>query len=96
MGIGESLSVQIQRSMDFYESQLRQAPVRQIMMRLDTPHRDALASQIEQVVSARVNDLTPAVTAAEPGMSVTRVNYSSLGAAICGSAEPQVKNEAAA
>ena len=66
------------------------------MMRLDTPHRDALASQIEQVVSARVNDLTPAVTAAEPGMSVTRVNYSSLGAAICGSAEPQVKNEAAA
>ena len=96
MGIGESLSVQIQRSMDFYESQLRQAPVRQIMMRLDTPHRDALASQIEQVVSATVSDLTPAVTAAEPGMSVTRVNYSSLGAAIGGSAEPQSKNEAAA
>jgi len=65
-------------------------------MRLDTPHRDALASQIEQVVSATVSDLTPAVTAAEPGMSVTRVNYSSLGAAIGGSAEPQSKNEAAA
>ena len=82
MGIGESLSVQVQRSMDFYESQLRQAPVRQVMMRLDTPHRDALAGQIEQVVSAQVSVLTPAVTMDAPGMAVERLNYSSLGAAL--------------
>lgn len=95
MGIGESLSVQIQRSMDFYESQLRQAPVRRIMMRLDTPHRNALASQIEQVVSASVNDLVPAVTVADPSMSVTRVNYTSLGAAIGATSAPVSKGKAA-
>lgn len=94
MGIGESLSVQIQRSMDFYESQLRQAPVRQIRMRLDTPHRDALTDQIEQVVSASVSDLIPAVIAGEPGMSVERVNYISLGAAISAAATPLATGDA--
>lgn len=95
MGIGESLSVQIQRSMDFYESQLRQAPVRQIMMRLDTPHRDALAAQIEQVVSAKVLDLVPEVEISEPGIQVERLNYSSLGAALSQFKAQPVAGEAA-
>lgn len=95
MGIGESLSVQIQRSMDFYESQLRQAPVRQIVMRLDTPHKQALAMQIEQVVSAKVMDLVPDVDVDIPGVLAERLNYSSLGAAIVQAKPPQVAGEAA-
>lgn len=82
MGIGESLSVQIQRSMDFYESQLRQAPVRNIKLRLDTPHRDALIKEIEQVVVATVAPLSPAITSSDPDIAVERLNYSSLGCAL--------------
>ncbi|GGF82794.1 hypothetical protein [Alteromonas lipolytica] len=95
MGIGESLSVQIQRSMDFYESQLRQAPIRQIMMRLDTPHREALSQQIEQVVSAKVSYLVPSVGIELPGMPPERVNYSSLGAALNADTPVQVNGDAA-
>ena len=36
MGVSESMSVELQRSMDFFESQLRQAPVKKILLHLDT------------------------------------------------------------
>lgn len=82
MGIGESLSVQVQRSMDFYESQLRQAPVRQIKLRLDTQHTDALALQINQVVNADVSQLIPAGVVCDTPLPLHRLNYTSLGAAL--------------
>lgn len=82
MGIGESLSVQVQRSMDFYESQLRQAPVRRIQLRLDTQHVEALSLQINQVVSAEVEELVPAGIVSDTQLPVHRLNYTSLGAAL--------------
>ncbi len=82
MGIGESLSVQVQRSMDFYESQLRQAPVRRIQLRLDTQHIEALSLQINQVVSAEVEELIPAGIVSDTPLPVHRLNYTSLGAAL--------------
>ena len=82
MGIGESLSVQVQRSMDFYESQLRQGPVRRIQLRLDTQHIDALSLQINQVVNADVEGLVPANIVSDTQSPVHRLNYISLGAAL--------------
>ena len=38
MGVVENLSLEIQRSMDYFESQLRQAPVKKVYVSLDTIH----------------------------------------------------------
>jgi MSHA biogenesis protein MshI len=49
MGMGDTLSVEIQRSMDYFESQLRQAPVRQIVVHLNTPIQEQLADVIREL-----------------------------------------------
>lgn len=81
MGLTDSLSVQIQRSMDYFESQLRQAPVRKIRLRLDTTHTALVAQQINQVVSADVAAIDTQVTVAE-SLSVSRLNMTALGMAL--------------
>lgn len=84
MGVAESLSVQVQRSMDYFESQLRQPPVKQILMRLDTQHPNVLKEQINQVVAASVTELIPANVESKVDLPLHRVNYTSLGAALSG------------
>lgn len=81
MGLTDSLSVQIQRSMDYFESQLRQAPVRKIRLRLDTSHTAIVAQQINQVVPADVAGIDTQVSATEP-LSVSRLNMTALGMAL--------------
>lgn len=81
MGLTDSLSVQIQRSMDYFESQLRQAPVRKIRLRLDTTYTAIVAQQINQVVPADVAAIDTGVDAAEP-LSVARLNMTALGMAL--------------
>ncbi|GAC13794.1 type IV pilus biogenesis protein PilM [Aliiglaciecola lipolytica] len=57
MGVGDNLSVEIQRSMDYFESQLRQAPVRKILLAIESPHLDKLAQLMQQLTFMTVETL---------------------------------------
>lgn len=81
MGLVDSLSVQVQRSMDYFESQLRQPPVRKIQLRLDTAHTTLVAKQINQVIPAEVTALEPDVVVNAP-LSKQRLNFTALGMAL--------------
>ena len=81
MGLADSLSVQVQRSMDYFESQLRQPPIRNIAIRLDTPHADVLANLIGQSVNATVSGLALNVESESDG-DTSRLNLVALGAAM--------------
>ncbi|NTS75855.1 hypothetical protein HR060_03155 [Catenovulum sp. SM1970] len=45
-GVADNLSLEIQRSLDYFESQLRQAPVKRIYMAVDNPHQNILIDKI--------------------------------------------------
>jgi MSHA biogenesis protein MshI len=81
MGIIDSLCVQIQRSMDYFESQLRQAPIRHIQFKLDTQHLAAVKALIEQAIPAQVKVMDVNVQVAE-NINPYRLSYSALGAAL--------------
>jgi MSHA biogenesis protein MshI len=81
MGVVDNLSLEIQRSMDYFESQLRQAPVKKVYVSLDTIHQDILAKMVEQVIFIPVEEFIPNV-AKNPDMQVTPSSFASLGAAI--------------
>jgi len=81
MGVVDNLSLEIQRSMDYFESQLRQAPVKKVYVSLDTTHQDALAEMIKQVIFVSVEKFIPDL-AADSEMPITPSSFASLGAAI--------------
>lgn len=81
MGLLDSLSIQVQRSMDYFESQLRQAPVRKVMLHLHTSHSEVVIQQLRQVVSADISLLLPDVQVNDP-LNVRFINFISLGAAL--------------
>jgi MSHA biogenesis protein MshI len=81
MGVVDNLSLEIQRSMDYFESQLRQAPVKKVYISLDTIHQDALADMIKQVIFVSVEKFIPDVTA-DPDMPIKSTSLASLGAAL--------------
>jgi MSHA biogenesis protein MshI len=81
MGVVDNLSLEIQRSMDYFESQLRQAPVKKVYISLDTIHQDALADMIKQVIFVSVGKFIPDVTA-DPDMPIKSTSLASLGAAL--------------
>ena len=81
MGVVDNLSLEIQRSMDYYESQLRQAPVKKVYVSLDTIHLEALADMIKQVIFISVEKFIPDV-ARDNDMPITPLCFASLGAAI--------------
>ncbi len=83
MGISESICVQIQRSMDFFESQLRQAPIKRILLKLDSPHIDYLSSLIADAMGVECASLEPDIECAE-GLTFKMASFSCLGAAITG------------
>jgi MSHA biogenesis protein MshI len=80
MGITESLCVQIQRSMDYFESQLRQAPVRKVLLKLDTALAEQLASQIQENMSLPVSPFEPEIKCGS-GFNFKMASFSCLGAA---------------
>ncbi len=92
MGLIDSLSVQIQRSMDYFESQLLQAPVRKVRLRLDTTHTAIVAQQINQVVPADVAAIDTQITATEP-LRASRLNMSALGMALVPVRQDQIPSE---
>ena len=81
MGIVDNLSLEIQRSMDYFESQLRQAPVKKVYISLNTLHQDPLADLIKQVIFISVEKFIPEVTTINE-MPITPSSYASLGAAM--------------
>ena len=81
MGVVDNLSLEIQRSMDYFESQLRQAPVKKVYLSLDTKHQDALAEFIKEVIFVSVEKFIPNV-AKNTDMPIAPSSLASLGAAI--------------
>lgn len=81
MGVVDNLSLEIQRSMDYFESQLRQAPVKKVYLSLDTAHQDALTEFIKEVIFVSVEKFVPNVTK-NTDMPITPSSLASLGAAI--------------
>jgi MSHA biogenesis protein MshI len=67
--------------MDYFESQLRQAPVKKVYISLDTNHQDALAEFIKEVIFIAVEKFTPNVTK-NSNMPIVPSSLASLGAAI--------------
>ncbi|MFT5164459.1 MAG: MSHA biogenesis protein MshI [Alteromonadaceae bacterium] len=47
-GLIDSLSLEVQRSMDYFESQLKQAPIKNILLALPTEHQTLIAEQIAE------------------------------------------------
>jgi MSHA biogenesis protein MshI len=80
MGITDSLSVQIQRSMDFFESQLRQAPIRNILIKLDSPHTEFLCQHIADSMGVVCKPFLPELSYASD-LNFKMASYSCLGAA---------------
>ena len=81
MGVVDNLSLEIQRSMDYFESQLRQAPVKKVYISLDTMHEEALADMIKQVIFVSVEKFVPDVEK-NSDLTITPSSFASLGAAI--------------
>lgn len=80
MGITESLCVQIQRSMDYFESQLRQSPVRKVLLKLDTALAEQLATQIQDNMGLPVCPFEPEISCGS-GFNFKMASFSCLGAA---------------
>lgn len=83
MGIIESLCVQIQRSMDFFESQLRQAPIRKILIKLDSLHSDFICTRIATAMGVTCKPFIPEIECA-PHLDYKIASFTSLGAAFTG------------
>lgn len=81
MGMLDSLGVQLQRSMDYFESQLRQAPVRQILTRLDSKQGAVINEQLAQLTQINVDFLSPDVVTSGD-LSFQHASYLALGAAM--------------
>jgi MSHA biogenesis protein MshI len=84
MGISESLCIQIQRSMDFFESQLRQAPIRDILVKLDSPHTQFLCQSIAEAMGVRCAPFEPEIKCNHE-LNFKMASFSCLGAAYTGS-----------
>lgn len=83
MGLTESLCVQIQRSMDFFESQLRQAPIKRILLKLDSPHINFLSSRISDSMGVVCEAFEPQITCSDE-FNFKMASFSCLGAAYTG------------
>lgn len=81
MGVGDNLSVEIQRSMDYFESQLRQAPVKRIVLGIDSPHLDKLADIMQRLTFVSVTPIEQPVPA-DRDLHFNSGSYASLGAAL--------------
>lgn len=90
MGITDSMCVQIQRSMDFFESQLRQAPIRRILLKLDSPHIPFLCEQISGAMGVTCESFKPNIECPEH-LNFRMASFSCLGAAYTGALQDSNK-----
>ena len=80
MGVGDSLSVEIQRSMDYFESQLRQAPIAKILLGLESAHIEAFCQIMQELTFMPTEVLKPAISHAD-NLKYSNSYVGSLGAA---------------
>lgn len=80
-GIAETLSLEIQRSMDYFESQLRQAPAKELLICIDTPFVDELSQTLQQMLMIDTRVLHTDIDKAE-GLHLSPETITSLGAAL--------------
>ncbi len=83
MGITDSICVQIQRSMDFFESQLRQAPIKRILHKLDSQHSGFLSSRISESMGIVCEVFEPNIVCGQD-LNFKMASFSCLGAAYTG------------
>jgi len=93
MGLTDSLTVQIQRSMDFFESQLRQAPVKSILVKLDTPHMAYICKVIAESMGVSCEIMKPNLKCAEQ-LNFKMASFSCLGGAFTQLSEKKKAKEA--
>ncbi|MBC3766100.1 MSHA biogenesis protein MshI [Neptunicella marina] len=79
-GMLENLATEIQRSMDYFESQLHQAPVTRVGLVLDTDFQQEVAQELNQLLMIQVEPVAPSF-ASQTGLTVKRAYFTSLGAA---------------
>nr|WP_136251343.1 biogenesis protein MshI [Ningiella ruwaisensis] len=92
MGICDSLTVQIQRSMDYYESQLRQAPVKRILIKLDTPHMAHICNYIAETMGLPCDLMRPNMQCAND-LHFKMASFSCLGAAYSKVNQSQIQKD---
>lgn len=80
MGVGDSLSVEIQRSMDYFESQLRQAPIKKILLGLESAHMEEFCDIMQKLTFMPIEVLKPAISCAD-NLKYSNSYVGSLGAA---------------
>lgn len=80
MGVGDTLSVEIQRSMDYFESQFRQAPVKKILLAVNADNPSQLAEVIQQLTFMPVEVFNPATVGLNDKLPAT--SLASLGAGL--------------
>ncbi|WP_371193509.1 biogenesis protein MshI [Glaciecola sp. SC05] len=93
MGITDSLTVQIQRSMDFFESQLRQASVKRILVKLDTPHMAYICNVIAETMGVPCDLMQPNLICAKQ-LNFKMASFSCLGGAFTKVSESAPEEEA--
>jgi len=81
MGVVDNLALEIQRSMDYFESQLRQAPIKKVYMSLDTPHQDVIAQLIKAILFINIEPLLPDIALGDT-VKLSPESYASLGTAM--------------
>lgn len=81
MGVVESLSVEVQRSMDFFESQLRQGAVKKIVISLDSEHQEVIGELIGKAMLIDVEMLAPDMEKL-PEFTFADATWASLGAGL--------------
>lgn len=94
MGMTDSLTVQIQRAMDFFESQLRQAQVKRILVKLDTPHMAYICHVITETLGLPCEVMQPNLICADQ-LNLKLASFSCLGAAYAKVSAALVQKEGA-
>ncbi|MCY7295280.1 MSHA biogenesis protein MshI [Alteromonas sp. a30] len=93
MGVIDNLSIEIQRSMDFFESQLRQGGVKRILVHLDTPYTDTVVELIKTSMLMEVGQIQLDVPMALD-VNIESASCAVLGAALMDSVDVSDKKVA--
>jgi MSHA biogenesis protein MshI len=84
-GLTDSLSLEVQRSMDYFESQLKQAPIKNILLALPTEHQTLIAEQIAQHfmrIDVKTMEISNQAANVKSALGLTEQFFPALGGAL--------------
>lgn len=81
-GLTDSLSLEVQRSMDYFESQLKQAPIKEILLALPSKHQQLIAEQIAQHFQTEVKVMSVVNELVEIEEAISEQFFPALGGAL--------------